>query len=60
MVAVLTVRNLMYFVILGWTVVALWRRRHRQEAAGDLVPAHAWPFRSAPGAHPEPVGGSAR
>lgn len=56
MVAVLTVRNLMYFVILGWTVSALWRRRHQAEAAGDLVPAHAWPFRSAPGAHPEPVG----
>ncbi|MBW8872654.1 MAG: DUF2029 domain-containing protein [Leifsonia sp.] len=60
MVAVLTVRNVMYFVILGWSIAALWRRRHRQEAAGDLVPAHAWPFRSAPDAHPEPVGGSAR
>jgi len=60
MVAVLTVRNLMYFVILGWTVAALWRRRHRQEAAGDLVPAHAWPFRSTPGAHAEPVGGDPR
>lgn len=60
MVAVLTLRNLMYFVILGWTIAALWRRRHRQEAADDLVPAHAWPFHSAPGAHPEPVGGSAR
>lgn len=60
MVAVLTVRNLMYFVILGWTIAALWRRRHRREAAGDLVPAHAWPFRSAPGAHAEPVGGDPR
>jgi hypothetical protein len=60
MVAVLTLRNLMYFVILGWTIAALWRRRHRQEAADDLVPAHAWPFHSAPGAHPEPVGGTAR
>ncbi|WP_374007646.1 hypothetical protein [Leifsonia sp. LS-T14] len=60
MVAVLTVRNLMYFVILGWTIAALWRRRHRQEAAGDMVPAHAWPFRSAPGAHAEPVGGDPR
>ncbi|WP_431246875.1 glycosyltransferase 87 family protein [Leifsonia xyli] len=60
MVAVLTLRNLMYFVILGWTTVALWRRRHRQEAAGDLVPAHAWPFRSEPGAHAEPVGGDPR
>ncbi|MGO4536325.1 hypothetical protein [Leifsonia sp. 2MCAF36] len=60
MVGVLTLRNLMYFVILGWTIVALWRRRHRQEAAGDLVPAHAWPFRSAPGAHAEPVGGDPR
>jgi hypothetical protein len=60
MVAVLTLRNLMYFVILGWTISALWRRRHRQEAAADLVPAHAWPFRSAPGAHAEPVGGNPR
>ncbi|MFP3464503.1 hypothetical protein [Leifsonia sp. SIMBA_070] len=60
MVAVLTVRNLMYFVILGWTIAALWRRRHRQEAAGDLVPAHAWPFRSEPGAHAEPIGGAPR
>ncbi|WP_158862872.1 glycosyltransferase 87 family protein [Leifsonia sp. AG29] len=56
MVAVLTVRNLMYFVILGWAIAALWRKRHRDEAAGDLLPAHAWPFRAAPGAHPEPVG----
>jgi len=60
MVAVLTLRNFMYFVILGWTIGALWRRRHRQEAAGDLVPAHAWPFRTAPGAHTEPVGGDPR
>ncbi|QNE35028.1 glycosyltransferase 87 family protein [Leifsonia shinshuensis] len=55
MVAVLTARNLMYFVILGWTIGALWRKRHRDEAAGDLLPAHAWPFRAAPDAHPVPV-----
>jgi hypothetical protein len=55
MVAVLTVRNLMYFVILGWTIGALWRKRHADEAAGDLLPAHAWPFRAAPDAHPVPV-----
>lgn len=55
MVAVLTVRNLMYFVILGWTIGALWRKRHAAEAAGDLLPAHAWPFRAAPDAHPVPV-----
>jgi hypothetical protein len=55
MVAVLTLRNLMYFVILGWTIGALWRRRHADEAAGDLLPAHAWPFRAAPDAHPVPV-----
>jgi hypothetical protein len=61
MVAVLTLRNLLYFVILGWTIAALWRRRHREEAAGDLVPGHAWPFRSDRGAHPEPVdGGNSR
>ncbi|MGH1523571.1 glycosyltransferase 87 family protein [Leifsonia sp. L25] len=55
MVAVLTARNLMYFVVLGWTIGALWRKRHRDEAAGDLLPAHAWPFRAAPDAHPVPV-----
>ncbi|MFE4470035.1 hypothetical protein ACFRFH_14580 [Leifsonia sp. NPDC056824] len=55
MVAALTARNLMYFVVLGWTIGALWRKRHRDEAAGDLLPAHAWPFRSAPDAHPVPV-----
>jgi hypothetical protein len=55
MVAVLTVRNLMYFVVLAWTIGALWRKRHADEAAGDLLPAHAWPFRAAAGAHPMPV-----
>ncbi|WP_295125481.1 hypothetical protein [uncultured Leifsonia sp.] len=55
MVAVLTVRNLMYFVILAWTIGALWRKRHADEAADDLLPAHAWPFRAAPDAHPVPV-----
>ena len=55
MVAVLTLRNLLYFVILGWTIAALWRKRHSDEAAGDLLPAHAWPFRAPPGAHPVPV-----
>lgn len=56
MVAVLTLRNAMYFVILGWTIGALWRKRHAAEAVGDLLPAHAWPFRAAPDAHPVPVG----
>lgn len=44
MVAVLTVRNAMYFVILGWAVVALWRTRHAEEAIGDRLPVRAWPF----------------
>lgn len=51
MVAVLTVRNLLYFVILGWAIGALWRRRHAAEAVGDTVPARVWPFR-APAAVP--------
>lgn len=55
MVAVLTLRNASYFAILGWTIVALWRRRHADEAASDLLPAHAWPFHAAPDAHPVPV-----
>lgn len=54
MVLVLTLRNLMYFVVLGWCIAALWRR-HAAEAVGDLLPAHAWPFRAAPDAHPVPV-----
>ena len=55
MVAVLSVRNVMYFVLLGWCIFALWRKRHADEARDDLLPAHAWPFRAAPGAHPEHV-----
>lgn len=55
LVAALTLRNLMYFAILGWTIAALWRKRHADEAVGDLLPAHAWPFRAAPDAHPVPV-----
>ncbi|WP_314149106.1 hypothetical protein [uncultured Leifsonia sp.] len=57
MVAVLTLRNLSYFVILGWCIGALWRKRHADEAKDDLLPAHAWPFRAAPDAHPMPVRG---
>lgn len=45
MVAVLTVRNLLYFVLLGWAIWALWRGPRGGEADGDSVPAHAWPFR---------------
>lgn len=45
MVAVLTVRNLLYFVVLGWAVMALWRGPRGSEAESDTLPAHAWPFR---------------
>ncbi len=56
MVAVLTARNLLYFVLLGWTIAALWRGPRAAHAAQDLLPAHAWPFRAEPGALPQPVG----
>lgn len=46
MVAVLTVRNLLYFVILGWAIGALWRHRHADDAVYDTVPARVWPFRA--------------
>ncbi|WP_223360102.1 hypothetical protein [Leifsonia sp. ZF2019] len=46
LVAVLTVRNLMYFVILGWAIAALWRTRHAAEAVYDTVPTRVWPFRA--------------
>lgn len=55
LVVVLTVRNLMYFAVLAWAVAALWRKRHRAEAAWDLLPAHAWPFRTPRGAEPQPA-----
>jgi hypothetical protein len=60
MVSVLTVRNLGYFVLLGWTIAALWRKRHADEAAGDLLPAQAWPFRAVPGSRPGSALRSAR
>ncbi len=46
MVAVLTVRNLMYFVVLGWAITALWRGPRGTEADADSLPQHAWPFRA--------------
>jgi hypothetical protein len=46
MVAVLTVRNLLYFVVLGWAIAALWRGKRGAEADGDVLPEHAWPFRA--------------
>ncbi|GAA1446464.1 hypothetical protein [Leifsonia poae] len=45
MLVVLTARNLMFFVILGWAVAALWRGRRGAEF--DELPRHVWPFRSA-------------
>jgi hypothetical protein len=46
MVAVLTVRNIMFFVILGWAIGALWRHRHADDAVYDTVPTRVWPFRA--------------
>lgn len=44
MVAVLTVRNAMYFVLLGWAVAALWSGRRAAAAERDRLPAYVWPF----------------
>ena len=45
-VAVLTIRNLLYFVLLGWAIIALWGRSRHADAAGDRIPLSVWPFRS--------------
>jgi hypothetical protein len=42
---VLTLRNLMFFVILGWTIFALWRDAHPADSELDAVPLRVWPFR---------------
>ena len=54
-VTVLTVRNLLYFVLLGWAVTALWGRSRHADAAGDRIPSSVWPFRSEPAASPPAV-----
>jgi hypothetical protein len=43
---VLTVRNLLFFVILGWAVVALLRTTHSADAELDELPQRVWPFRT--------------
>ena len=53
-VGVLTIRNVLYFVLLGWAVSALWRGSHA-EAAGDRLPAAVWPFRAEPAPIPPAV-----
>jgi hypothetical protein len=42
---VLTLRNLMFFVILGWTIFALWRDAHPADSELDALPLRVWPFR---------------
>ncbi|MFF1633667.1 hypothetical protein [Leifsonia sp. NPDC058248] len=46
MLVVLTLRNLMFFVILGWAVAALWRGLIGVDAEADELPLHVWPFRA--------------
>jgi hypothetical protein len=43
---VLTVRNLLFFVILGWAVVTLLRNTHSADAKLDELPQRVWPFRT--------------
>jgi hypothetical protein len=45
---VLTVRNLMFFVILGWALIALWRDAHPADSDRDALPLSVWPFKSEP------------
>lgn len=45
-VTVLTVRNLLYFVLLAWAVAALWRTTRHTDAATDRLPTSVWPFRT--------------
>ena len=59
MVGVLTIRNLMYFVILGWAVAALWRRVASRRSGRRPAAGAVWPFRAEPAAHPDPAGGEA-
>ena len=54
-VTVLTVRNLLYFVLLGWAITALWGRSRHADAAGDRIPLSVWPFRPEPAAIPPAV-----
>jgi len=47
MIGVLTVRNIMLFVVLGWSVVALWRAGGRRRVGAGALPAdgtHVWPL----------------
>ncbi len=46
MVLVLSLRNLLYFVLLGWAVAALWRGPRGVEGTGDRFPLSVWPFRA--------------
>ncbi|WP_431279814.1 glycosyltransferase 87 family protein [Leifsonia poae] len=45
---VLTARNLMFFVILGWAMVALWRGAHPSDSELDTLPQKVWPFKAEP------------
>jgi hypothetical protein len=44
---VLTIRNAMFFVILGWAVTALSRVAHPSDSDLDTLPRNVWPFNSA-------------
>jgi hypothetical protein len=46
--AVLTVRNAMFFVILGWAVTALYRGAHPSDSELDALPQSVWPFKAQP------------
>jgi hypothetical protein len=43
---VLTIRNAMFFVILGWAVTALSRGAHPSDSGQDTLPRNIWPFKA--------------
>ncbi|HEY2557461.1 MAG TPA: hypothetical protein VGI08_10165 [Diaminobutyricibacter sp.] len=44
--AVLTARNIMLLVVLGWAVWSVWRAAHPSMDNVDEIPVRVWPFRA--------------
>ncbi len=47
--AVLTARNIMLLIVLGWSIWSLWRSVHPVADNTDELPVRVWPFRALPG-----------
>jgi hypothetical protein len=46
--AVLTARNIMLLVVLGWAIWSVWRAAHPSMDNVDEIPVRVWPFRALP------------